>query len=177
MKLAYIAIFRQKCHNELDMSPLTPLATKINETNGDPLSPTANASTGANGTPHHHRRQWLSSLTPLVPSKWRQWRHQMTMSWPGSPSKGRGAIVDKGNDSINGHNGDSMATMVIHWLTKATMASLVPMVTMVRVWVRVRISTIVAIATMALIGSNGTICDPLFVWSTFVPRVVRCHLY
>ena len=70
-----------------------------------------------------------------------------------------------------------MAPMVIHWLTVATMASLVPMVTIVRVWVRVRIGRIIAIATIALIGTNGTICDPLFVWSTFVPRVVRCHLY
>ena len=139
-----------------------------------PLAPMVHLTTiGVNGYRHWHH--W----SPLAPSKWRQWRHQMTMSWywSGSPSKGRGAIVDKGNDSINGHNGDSMAPMVIHWLTVATMASLVPMVTMVRVWVRVRIGRIIAIATIALIGTNGTICDPLFVWSTFVPRVVRCHLY
>jgi len=59
---------RQKGHNELDISPLAPMATK-NGTNGDPLSPMANASNGHPITIGD--RHW----SPLAPFKWRQWRH------------------------------------------------------------------------------------------------------
>ena len=54
---------------------------------------------------------------------------------------------------LNGDNGDPLVTM----------ASLAPKVTMVRVWVWIRISTIVAIVFI------GTICYPLAPMTPFVP--------
>ena len=49
--------------------------------------------------------------SPLVPFKWRQWRHSMVMLRPLSPLNGRGAIGGNGDDTVNGDNGDPLVTM------------------------------------------------------------------
>ena len=55
--------------------------------------------------------------------------------------------------------------MVIHWRTAAKMASSAPMVTTVRVWVRISIivviDIIVTIFATVLVGTNGAIGDPI----------------
>ena len=67
------------------------------------------------------------------------------------------------------------------------MASLLPIVTMVRFWVRVSISNIVTIVAIVaigtifaivFIGTNGIICDPLALplpMTPFEPMDHHCH--